>query len=1150
MFKESAYNTTIGKKLKIEPSLYSRKPVELFFTVRTASFLRREHIYDEAAMLNTPESDLISIMLDLQIYNEVSSYFKTHWGYKLPPYRSISKRTERLFERVFNSEAQEELSSDSGELSLLASKKTIGNEIGITTSDYSCASVSLMFTVKVAGILKVLHIYSSADILNKTRAELIDILKETEAYGPVAAYLEDRWGYRLLDSSATIINEMPQPADKTPSSAILNRSDTKVENCANIEAGDNYTASALDTPQEKGGPELFEGNTPCYKQYQLVPDDYENIVIETAFSSVRIKNALKRHGIATVAELLHLSWDEIRRIKNLGRNSFKEISDYFESLATLESGSQNRKQEKYTVDKGDLQPFDWRNCDNLVRNREKILSGDFDFIRNSECLSPEEEKYLQRCEAAYCDLGSDIIESFCCDHDYAEGLLLTVDEIAKGFANLSRIEDELKQILADIPREKLQKRAKPYIIAFTSNESLRTVLAIGCAGDLSLYDYANLVYSHNYESRRDIDRFLRWCRFNLHEEISTFLPQIFNNARISTIIKMRANKCTLEQVGKAVGLTRERARQLEVKAMDKAARWNSHSHLLEKISAEENGCPIIDKELFFKYFGEYADSAFFLLKHAKSWGKAYDDLIDAFVVGNQVSSEIVLNEIERLPEAFSTKLLPEMIHRVFISSGASKEYVSKAVINYYTLTGELYHRTRFSLKHIYTDILGRYYPNGIHTNDDAEIAVFRNRIYQDYGEIALPNTNHAIAAQITRCGVALNRGTYGIRKESTLPAYLISAVYRYITESSSSVILVSAVFSEFEQEFLANGVDNPYYMAGVLREQFEGEFLFRKGYIYKGRTATDIYKEIQDYILQSHTPVSKAEIQREFPGVTDIVIQTAIMDERILNYFGEYLYVGRLDILDSEIRCFHSALSTMLDDGRAHHIKEVFDALQTRFDGALNRNGISTAFRLFSVLEYFLADEFQFSRPYIAKWGVTIGRAGERLKELVLNSDEIEISEITSFAKENQFQITSILDYVNSFNETHLLKSKESIAAITDLGVNAECAREVERMILEEIGENTALIVNLECIHKFPQVFAAWNEWLVYSTLLKWSDQLDVGVTDSQFRRATPIVAKKGHLVADEYRDAQGLNKITLAKPDDLNNIDDLISEYVLDGDV
>lgn len=484
MFKESAYNTTIGKKLKIEPSLYSRKPVELFFTVRTASFLRREHIYDEAAMLNTPESDLISIMLDLQIYNEVSSYFKTHWGYKLPPYRSISKRTERLFERVFNSEAQEELSSDSGELSLLPSKKTIGNEIGITTSDYSCASVSLMFTVKVAGILKVLHIYSLADILDKTRDELIALLKGTEAYGPMADYLDDRWGYRLLNPSATVLKELPNPADKTPPSAILGRGNMNAENCWAIEAGKDYPTSAFDAPQEYGKSARFEGNIPCYEQYQIVPEDYENVVIETAFSSVRIKNALKRRGIATVAELLHLSWNEIRGVKNLGRNSFEEISNYFESLATLENRPQNKKQEKCTADKENILFFDWRNHDNLARNREKILSGDFDFIRSSECLSSEEERYLQRCETAYCDLGPTIIKLFCCDHDYAEGLLLTADEIAKGFANLSRIEDELKQILADIPREKLQKKAKPYIIAFTSNESLRTVLAIGCAGDL------------------------------------------------------------------------------------------------------------------------------------------------------------------------------------------------------------------------------------------------------------------------------------------------------------------------------------------------------------------------------------------------------------------------------------------------------------------------------------------------------------------------------------------------------------------------------------------------------------------------------------------------------------------------------------------
>ena len=53
----------------------------------------------------------------------------------------------------------------------------------------------------------------------------------------------------------------------------------------------------------------------------------------------------------------------------------------------------------------------------------------------------------------------------------------------------------------------------------------------------------------------------------------------------------------------------------------------------------------------------------------------------------------------------------------------------------------------------------------------------------------------------------------------------------------------------------------------------------------------------------------------------------------------------------------------------------------------LKRNYINIPFGVYSLLEYFFHDEYNFSRPYIAKIGTEIVSTFEMLQEVVVASD-------------------------------------------------------------------------------------------------------------------------------------------------------------------
>ena len=70
-----------------------------------------------------------------------------------------------------------------------------------------------------------------------------------------------------------------------------------------------------------------------------------------------------------------------------------------------------------------------------------------------------------------------------------------------------------------------------------------------------------------------------------------------------------------------------------------------------------------------------------------------------------------------------------------------------------------------------------------------------------------------------------------------------------------------------------------------------------------------------------------------------------------------------------------------------------------------------------------------------------------------------------------------------------------------------------------------------------------WSEWLIYSTLYKWSDKLEVALSSSQFRQSMPLVAPKGKMDLSLFKDVV-VSPMTVTI-DNLDNIDELISDII-----
>lgn len=890
--------------------------------------------------------------------------------------------------------------------------------------------------------------------------------------------------------------------------------------------------------------DVYDNTKPYFKIYGIDCDQFERISIEAAMLSVRSYNALKHSAVNTIKDLLIQSPSSILGIRNLGKKSFEEINDYILSLSHDDLGSLKNTSTPNQAIENNPNTI----CKAALSHREDIALGNFEW---ENAISDAEKKNVLVYKNAYEIIGPE----FVLDCVVTPERIIPIWQALSNFVHENEIQNErmyrLKETLSLLPEGRANKLASYYISAYTLDEFKASMLLSLCKDkESSLADLIDETTVKTELSYYEVQKLLSWACFDINNEISELFKKIYDKERTKLVIQMRARRNTLEEIGRLLGVTRERVRQIELKARKYFVHWANRNRILHQISAERNGDLVLTESELAEYFGVYTLELIYLFKNFNTPAFTYDEQINSFVLGDDTLADRVQQAVDDLPDIFSANKYSQVIAEVCDENNAPEELVERTIQETYTQTGDTFHRCRLSLAKIYNIILDKYYQTGLHIYDDFELAQFRDHVRTEFGNVKLPDNNRALSARLSSIGMLCGRGMYKAKSSQSIKPNLAKKIYNYICQNPSNVIMTNTIFYVFEEELLASGIDNKYYLQGILRELYEDKFFFKRDYVCKDADATTISIEVIKYIKRAKSLVSLKELKSVFIGVPDVTIAMSVADPEIINYFGTYLHRDNLKIYPSEVKGLKQLLDRVICDRSGHHIKELFEELKYENPDLIARIGINNIpFRLYSVLENLFRDQYKFSRPYVASLGVTIGRAGERLKDLVLASSSITIDEIREFSKENHYQISQMQSFINSFNETHLFVNENTLVSIDEIGITEMDAKQIEQLILDEIDETVA-IVQLKCICKFNRINYPWTEWLIYSILLKWSNRLDVDTTSPVLKDAIPIVAPKGKLSINGICNANDLQNIKIAQVDDLENIDDLIADIIFDEDL
>lgn len=171
----------------------------------------------------------------------------------------------------------------------------------------------------------------------------------------------------------------------------------------------------------------------------------------------------------------------------------------------------------------------------------------------------------------------------------------------------------------------------------------------------------------------------------------------------------------------------------------------------------------------------------------------------------------------------------------------------------------------------------------------------------------------------------------------------------------------------------------------------------------------------------------------------------------------------------------------------------------------------------------------------------------EGLRRLTHTQEIITRDEFNRCVMDDFRHHVSFLKFAIICNSKFFLLMNDTMVSVDKLGIDKRKGYMVEELVVPLVGE-TMPIRDLNCFADLPRVNTSWTDWLVYSTLLKWSKKLDVGLSSMKFKQAVPLVAPHGLLNPEDIDVSPRQRKYFVE--DDLDDLDFLLENIISWDDI
>ena len=609
-----------------------------------------------------------------------------------------------------------------------------------------------------------------------------------------------------------------------------------------------------------------------------------------------------------------------------------------------------------------------------------------------------------------------------------------------------------------------------------------------------------------------------------------------------------ANLITLEEVGAQMNVTRERVRQIEKKAINTmlSSERNKYRSLLLKqlklISSHKSFITVLELE----QIGVNANIAIFLDRITGDI--IYDNEYSACFFSRTSKSKLELC-VEKLPNEFTKAelrdycaLITEETKGVF-----TEEEVFDLILRKCRLYGEYITKNKLTLKVVLSVLMQKYFPDGIDLYEDDNIQFLREKAVEEFDGFVLAENNRAIRGSLQRYCVLVQRGVWKYDTAQVLISNeLRDLIIQYIEEYKSPVLPIQAIVDKFADQFREIEIYNKYSLHGQLKKILPSDYSVNRDYVFKSDERS-FYDVVEAYIKQSVLPVTKRDIQENFPGITDVVIAQVAATTKVVNMNGYFVHLDNLNITNEEIDALKTLVGNELLDGSIHHSNAVFTKIKGALSGLFGRIGVTHYLQFYYLLHELFPTDYEYNRPFIATLGVEVISGEAQVINLIMQQGECNISDIKQYVREVGTTIDRYIEFVDRNNDAFIFKNRNRIITISAAGLDEVDFSGLDAVLSEFMGDQKyRLLSDFYNYRELPDLRCSWNTWSLYSIIKKYSQEFKLALTSNYLIEAKPI------LIRGEYNE-QDIDLVALAELDStdskqlIENDDEMLDTFDYD---
>lgn len=558
---------------------------------------------------------------------------------------------------------------------------------------------------------------------------------------------------------------------------------------------------------------------------------------------------------------------------------------------------------------------------------------------------------------------------------------------------------------------------------------------------------------------------------------------LFSNEREIEVIYYRADDEPLTDIGKMFGVSRERIRQIELKAVRIFA---EHQLQVEKIIhclRELNGKKSILKLNEVTNFLDEDDAKiiFFLADRAdlNYTDFQFDKKLNAFIFN--VGDELDEDEISKsLPTLMLDKAFETAVKNLAQEKNSAVEVVRAKLLEIYKQAGKAFYRGMLSFTLKCKFILKEYFPDGYKIGDKAYYSRFMSVIQEVFDDKTI-YTQRNVDAKIGIVGVLCARGKHIHPDFVHVPQEIVSLVKDFIDNSERTAIFYKEIFEALKEHFVGTQITNHYFLQGVIK-LYKLPYTLRKDYLTKS-DEINMANEFTKFVAE-RGEVSLKDVKAHFISFKSVNINFLLprCPEVIRINDGVFVHTSQLNLQEEDFKTIKKFLKE--NCSTPVNSRVLFKLFSKQFADFMARNKIQNHGRLFGILRYMFRDDFNFSRPYIASTDFKDVNHKKVLLQLLDGKDKITIKELSTIFEENGFNYTRQKSYLyDILHPEFIYVDEDTLGRVESIGITNEVISAVVKSIQSAIERNGGwqTAQAFDDYANLPQLKISWNSFLLES---------------------------------------------------------------------